>query len=124
MRRKTPQQKKQKGYAKDRRNVYGEANKSARQMLRKRKRKPNRAERRAVHQAVRTPADVADPVQLEALDIEATKKRGGRTRWQKVPDVPLGEIVESRLRRRMRMGINDAVSAEARIEKVRRRSRA
>ena len=70
MRRKTPQQKKQKGYAKDRRNVYGEANKSARQMLRKRKRKPNRAERRAVHQAVRTPADVADPVQLEALDIK------------------------------------------------------
>src|SRR5689334_12163571 len=123
MPRKTPQQKKQESYDKDRRNVYGEANKASRKALRKRKRKPNRAERRAVHQTVRSPTDGADLEHLERLDAEATMKRGGRTRWRKVPDVPLAEVVEARLRRRVRMGIDDPGNAEAKIEKVRRRSR-
>ena len=123
MPRKSPQQRKQESYAKDRRNVYGENDKTSRAALRKRKRKPNRAARRAVHQSVRAPADPGDPEQLEALDVEATTKRGGRTRWQKVPDVPLREVVERRLRRRVTMGIDDPASAAAKIEKVRRRSK-
>src|SRR4028119_181715 len=50
MERKTPQEKKRLSYAKDRRNTYGENDKSSRKNIRRRKRHPNRSNRRTARQ--------------------------------------------------------------------------
>lgn len=42
-------------------------------------------------------------------------------RWRKYRDAPLADIVENRLRRRIRLGMEDPSTAEARIERVRQR---
>jgi hypothetical protein len=70
---------------------------------------------------VRGPADAEDIAHLDAIDVAATRPRSRRQRWQKVPDKPLGEVVEERIRRRVRMGIDDPQSADEKIGRIRRR---
>jgi len=119
--RRTPQEKKRLSYAKDRRNRYGEHAKSSRRSIRRKRERAHRANRRGAGQDLRAVIARVD----EELAVHAEQTMLGR-RWkvfQKAPDTPLGEVVEDKLRRRVRLGIDDEARAEARIERVRSRRR-
>ncbi len=75
----TPQERKIRTYTRQRKNSYGENDKSSRQALRKRKRWVNRSHRRAIHNIVKNgglPWDVVD----------AEIKNARRHNWKKCPD--------------------------------------
>ena len=100
---KTPQEKKQLSYAHDRRNTYGENQKSSRKNIPRSKQLSHQAERRTVRQSlVFAEGDVADEVADEAQSQVLRKGRMQRLwAFRKSPDTPLGEVVKRRLRRRM-----------------------
>ncbi|WP_062429924.1 hypothetical protein [Herbidospora daliensis] len=83
MGRKTPQEKKRLSYAKDRRNDYGENDKSSRN-----KRYPHRTNRHCDRQIL-----VAEPGRLY---LKRPKS------WRKCADIPLGEYLRMRIERRGR----------------------
>jgi hypothetical protein len=99
---KTPQEKKRLSYGHDRRNTYGENQKSSRKNIPRSKQLSHQDERRAVRQAL-IPAhgsiadEVADDAQSQALRKGRIKKLNA---FRKSPDRPLGEVLERRLRRR------------------------
>lgn len=121
MARRSPQEKKQLSYAKDRHNTYGENDKSSRKNIRRSKRLPNRADRRREHQALTQASGPRLDAAAEAAEQQLLSKpstwvsRG----WRKAPDQPLGEHVEERLRRRVRLGIDEATTGQNRIDRVR-----
>ncbi|GIH14421.1 hypothetical protein Raf01_25930 [Rugosimonospora africana] len=120
----SPQEKKALSYAKDRRNDYGENDKSSRRNIRRNKRLPNRADRHREHQvlAIATGAGIVDEVVEQAEAMLLAKKSMWMTkRWRKYRDAPLADIVVNRLRRRIRLGMEDPTTAEVRIERVRGR---
>ena len=93
MARKSPQEKKELSYAKDRRNAYGENDKSSRKNIPLRKRLVNRANRHGTQQVLLSDAvGVPDPAQEEAVEqrVAGTRPKS----WRKQPDIPLGEHVE------------------------------
>ena len=101
---KTPQEKKRLSYAHDRRNTYGENQKSSRKNIPRSKQLSHQDERRSVRQALvaakgRVAGEAADDAQSQALRQAAIKKLRA---FRKSPDSPLGEVVERRLRRRKR----------------------
>lgn len=120
MRRRSPQEKKALSYAKDRRNFYGENDKSSRTAIRANKRFPHRAERHREHQLLDTVTGAVGAVDAERAD-SAPPCRAGR--WRKVADMPLAETVIHRLQRRARLGMIDPASAAAAIHRVRRTTR-
>jgi hypothetical protein len=99
---KTPQEKKRPSYEHDRRNTYGENQKSSRKNIPRSKQLSHQDERRTVRQAL-IPAqggvadEVADEAQSQALRKGRMKKLKA---FRKSPDHPLGEVIERRLRRR------------------------
>ena len=95
---KTPQQKKRKSYAKDRRNTYGENAKSSRKAIPRHKRLDNRSRRRLVRQALAGDAVARDPERVDAA--KAREKLKQRKGWKKSPDTPLGEVVKRKQARR------------------------
>ncbi|MET4803390.1 hypothetical protein [Bradyrhizobium sp. LB11.1] len=99
---KTPQEKKQLSYANDRRNTYGENQKSSRKNIPRSKQLSHQGERRTVRQAlIAAQGDVADAVADEAQSQAWRKGRMKRLKsFRKSPDTPLGEVVQRRLRRR------------------------
>lgn len=99
---KTPQEKKQLSYAHDRRNTYGENQKSSRKNIPRSKQLSHQAERRTVRQSlIAAQGDVADEVADEAQSQALRKGRMQRLwAFRKSPDTPLGEVIEQRLRRR------------------------
>lgn len=124
MARRSPQEKKALSYAKDRRNDYGENDKSSRKNLRRNKRIPNRADRHREHQVLSAAAGIAvvpDVVERAEAKLLAKKSMWMTKRWRKWRDAPLGEIVEGRLRRRVRLGMDHPVTASARIDRIRSR---
>ena len=125
--RSSPQEKKRLSYAKDRRNDYGENDKSSRKNIRRNKRVPNRADRHREHQvlAIATGVRIVDEaVELAEAKLLAKKSMWMTKRWRKYRDAPLADIVMNRLRRRVRLGMQDPSAAEARIERVRGRGSA
>jgi hypothetical protein len=78
----TPQEKKRLSLLKDRRNCFGENDKSSRRAIRSRKRWVNRSLRRSEHQALVVP-------DVDAIESSLGKLR--KNEWKKVPDTPLGE---------------------------------
>ncbi|GLX94684.1 hypothetical protein [Herbidospora sp. NBRC 101105] len=92
-------------YAKDRRNDYGENDKSSRKNIRRNKRFPHRANRRREHQILHAGVE-------EVLYLKRPK------RWRKYRDAPLGEIVQDRIERRMRMGIVPREVGDPRISRI------
>jgi hypothetical protein len=110
-------------YAKDRRNDYGENDKSSRKNIRRNKRTPNRADRHREHQVLTaaTGAVVADVVERAEAKLLTKKSRWMTKRWRKWRDAPLGDMVEGRLRRRARLGMANPTTVEARIGRIRRR---
>ena len=120
MKAKTPQQKKRDSYSNDRRNAYGESSKGSRKSIVRRKRHPNRANRR---NATTLLATAKGAVQVDALESVEARLDGKRPkRWQKVADEPLGSWVEGRLRRRAKLGIDEPSAVETRVRRVRRNS--
>jgi hypothetical protein len=122
--RRSPQEKKALSYAKDRRNEYGENDKSSRKNIRKNKRTPNRADRHREHQVLATAIGVAidaDVVEQAETKLLTKKSMWLTKRWRKWRDAPLGAIVENRLRRRTTLGMDDPAATEERIDRVRRR---
>jgi hypothetical protein len=123
MARRSPQEKKALSYAKDRRNDYGENDKSSRKNIRLNKRMPNRADRHRERQVM---ADATRPVELEAaeqaeIELHAKRSMWSTKRWRKWRDAPLGEVVTDKLRRRAGQGMVSQEASEARIERIRRR---
>ncbi|QPF90481.1 hypothetical protein [Bradyrhizobium commune] len=99
---KTPEEKKRLSYEHDRRNTYGENQKSSRKNIPRSKQLSHQDERRSVRQALigakgRVVDEAADEAQSQALRKGRMKKL---TAFRKSPDRPLGEVIERRLRRR------------------------
>ena len=84
-------------YARDCRNAYGGNSKAARKSVPRRKRLVNKANRHADHQLLAQARGPIDPAWAES----AQQKVEGRERevWRKMPDMPLGRVVELRRER-------------------------
>lgn len=87
----TPE-KKQISYKKDRRNTYGENDKSSRKSIRFRKRWTNHVNRRRGKNITKT-------IDLETGEVRSY--RNPRKRWKKTPDDPLGYILQAKLNGRI-----------------------
>ena len=98
MRTKTPQDKKQLSYEKDRRNVYGEAPHAARKAIPLRKKLRNRANRH-IQEQVLPPVGAAIDEEL-AENIESRMRAQAPAVWSKYPDAPLREVIQRKERRR------------------------
>jgi hypothetical protein len=124
--RKDPQERKALSYARDRRNDYGENDKSSRKNIRRNKRLPNRADRHRERQVLADATgigvvdDAAERVESQLL---AKRSKWMTKQWRKVRDAPLAEVVVSKLRRRAATGMADPAAAEARINRIVRRRR-
>jgi hypothetical protein len=124
--RRSPQEKKALSYAKDRRNDYGENDKSSRKNIRRNKRIPNRADRHREHQvlsAATGPIVAMEAAERAEVRLLAKKSMWMTKRWRKWRDAPLAEIVAYKLRRRARTGMVDAAAVEASILRICRRVR-
>ena len=99
MRRRSPQEKKRLSYARDRRNDYGENDKSSRSAIRLNKRFPHRANRVLVRQDLRAASGILDLDRGSAAESTLLARRSKS--WRKIPDSPLGDHVEAALTRRI-----------------------
>ncbi|GAA1639442.1 hypothetical protein GCM10009679_50540 [Saccharothrix algeriensis] len=122
-RRRSPQEKKALSYARDRRNDYGENDKSSRKSIRRNKRTPNRADRHREHQALSAATGAAEPEAAERAEVKlyAKKSMWLTKRWRKCRDTPLASVVEYKLRRRAELGMSDEAVVAERIGRIRRR---
>jgi hypothetical protein len=91
--RKTPQEKKHLSYEKDRKNCYGENDKSSRKAIRENKACSRRRIRRAVKKVKIVDGDLEDA-------SEAEIKARQRCVFVKSPDCPLGEWLDGQEKRR------------------------
>ncbi|MFI7666548.1 hypothetical protein [Nocardia sp. NPDC049526] len=97
--RRTPQQKKQLSYAKDRRNTYGENDKASRKNLPRKRARAHRANR---HFDAQTLLKSIGPVDPSLADVAEQQVRNHRRRaCRKWPDTPLGEYVKWKLAKRI-----------------------
>jgi hypothetical protein len=107
MRRRSPQEKNALSYAKDRRDVYGENDKSSRKNIPLHKRLVNKANRHTAQQQLREAGGLVD---LDRAEHAEVRLAGGRPKvWRKQPDMPLGEYLE---RRRARAQLRKQQSIE------------
>ncbi|MGI5182656.1 hypothetical protein ACQEVZ_41020 [Dactylosporangium sp. CA-152071] len=121
MARRSPQEKKALSYAKDRRNDYGENDKSSRKNIRRNKRHPNRADRHRSHQVLAAATGPASATASEAAETKLLAKKSMwlTKRWRKDRDAPLADMLTCQLRRRARLGIDAPSTVEARIDRIR-----
>jgi hypothetical protein len=97
-RQKTPQEKKAESYAFERRDTYGENNKSSRKNVPRRKIRINRDYRRTVRQQlVLSNAELSEEL-ADTIDVEA--KNIHREPFRKCPGTPLREVVKANLEHR------------------------
>lgn len=99
MKAKTPQEKKELSYAKDRRNSYGANDKASRKAIPMRKALVNKAFRHQVNGVLRKAETVQDPEQI--LEVGDEVRSVGRSDWKKSPDTPLGKVVSEKLENRV-----------------------
>jgi hypothetical protein len=120
VRRRSPQEKKRLSYNKDRRNWYGENDKSSRRNIARHKRFSHHVERQRERYlaAALGPVDADAGAVAEERLARARAQRGDR--WRKVPDTQLGVYVAGKLARRVSRGISAPGTERGRIEKVRR----
>ncbi|GIH28257.1 hypothetical protein Aph01nite_65670 [Acrocarpospora phusangensis] len=119
MGRKTPQEKKRLSYAKDRRNAYGENDKSSRKSIRRNKRIPHRANRHHDHQILEAVLGAVDELRSGAVEERLYVRRPKR--WKKSPDAALGEILQGSIESRVKRGIEDPEVGRRRIRRIRQR---
>jgi hypothetical protein len=115
----TPQEKKRLSYLKDRRNTYGENDKSSRKNIRRNKQIVNRANRRLRRQEIAAAAGLAAPEAQENVEIMATGRRPKR--WHKWADDPLGVVLLRKLNRSVEMGIGNPAKTMAKIDRIKSR---
>lgn len=97
-RQKTPQEKKAESYAFDRRDTYGENNKSSRKNVPRGKTRVNRNYRHTIRQKLVLSGTELSEQLADTIDVEARNIHRGR--FQKWPGTPLGEVVQAKLERR------------------------
>lgn len=112
--RRTPQAKKALSYAKDRRNVYGENDKSSRRNITLRKARQRRSFRKNANQLLQGVIGAFDEKEFEIVEnkLRILKRKDW---WGKIPDVSLGEFVQRKLERRK----NDAGKGKTARKKIR-----
>ena len=98
MMKRTPQEKKRLSYARDRRNVYGEAPHAARKNIPLRKAVRNRANRHYASQQLTYEGVGFDEELADAIESRVRQK--APLEWEKWPDAPLGEVVARKYRNR------------------------
>ena len=101
MQKKTPQEKKQLSYEKDRRNCYGESPHGARKSIPKRKRLRNQANRKYQEQQLAITSLKLDDDLAEQIESRIHQK--APKVWSKVADAPLKKIIEHKQQRRRRL---------------------
>jgi hypothetical protein len=97
MRKKTPQEKKQLSYKKDRRNCYGESPHGARKSIPRRKKLRNRANRKYQEQQLTITGRKLDDDLAEQIETRLYQK--APKVWNKVADDPLKKTVERKQRK-------------------------
>ena len=109
MRKRTPQEKKELSYKRDRRNVYGEAPHAARKAIPLHKALRNRANRHVANQAL----DYQGPAPDDDLadEIESGLRHRAPQEWEKYPDAPLAEVIANKSRKRKIMRENGGSEA-------------
>jgi hypothetical protein len=112
----SPQEKKRLSYERDRRNDYGENDKSSRKNIPRSKRAPHRANRRLASTLLQAAVGVPDPDLEDAAEQRLLGKRPKS--WRKWRDAPLAAILAYQLRRRVRLGIADAESTDRRLRRI------
>lgn len=115
----SPQEKKQLSYEHDRRNNYGENDKSSRKSIRRSKRQPNRSNRHHDGQVLDGATGPADERVADVVEQMLYVKR--RRRWRKWPDIPLDVHVEAVLERRQQLEGGRGGKLEARLRRLRGR---
>jgi hypothetical protein len=109
---KHPEEKKGLSLKRDRRNVFRENSKASRKNIPKGKQRCQMNERRKIAQELGKLAgpldeDVASNAELRVkLTITHSKNRG----FEKIPDKPLGEVIQRKIERRRKKGILGAVA--------------
>lgn len=123
MKKRTPQEKKRLSYEKDRRNVYGESPHASRTAIPRHKAFRNRANRHLQDQQLRL---VGPDTDEELADNgEARLHHHAPKVWEKVPDQPLGSVLERRREGSRRMhtsGNRREVARKARATSTKRKS--
>jgi hypothetical protein len=109
MKKRTPQEKKELSYKRDRRNVYGEAPHAARKAIPIHKALRNRANRHVANQAIAYQGPAPDDDLAD--DLESGVHQRAPQVWEKYPDAPLGEVVADKSRKRKVMRENGGRSA-------------
>jgi len=109
---KSPTQKKSVSLKRDRRNIFGENSKASRKNIAKGKQRRQMNERRGIAQLLgRLTGHVDDDAATETelrvkLTITHSKNRG----FEKLPDKPLGEVIQRKMARRRQKGILGAAT--------------
>ena len=95
--RRSPEEEKGLSYARDCRYAYGNSSKAARKAVPRRKRMVNKVNRHADQQLL---AEARGPVDAcRAEEVEA-RLQGRRPKiWRKIPDMPLGRVLDLRRQR-------------------------
>jgi len=119
MARRSPQEKKRLSYLKDRRNAYGENDKSSRKNIPRSRRARHHELRRAEHLALRKVTASGGTLD----DSEVRFARPGTGSWRKWADIRLGDVVVHALERRVERGGTDKLQSVVRVERVRRTMR-
>ncbi|WP_327088072.1 hypothetical protein OIE66_38045 [Nonomuraea sp. NBC_01738] len=99
--RRSPQDKKRLSYAKDRRNAYGENDKSSRKNIAKNKRAPHRSNRRWETVVLEAAEGQVDAGVEEAVESRLLSRRPKT--WRKWRDEPLWNHVQDNLARRAKL---------------------
>lgn len=99
MKRLTPQEKKALSYERDRRNTYGNSPQAARKAIPLRKTLRNRANRHLQNQQLRYSGPA--PAELLADEFESRMYQRAPRVWRKDADSPLGEVIASKVERRI-----------------------
>lgn len=92
---KNPREKKRLSLARDRRNWYGENDKSSRKAIPRNKRRVNRVNRHAAAGELTRALGAPDMEAAEAVESRVEGRRP--VSWRKEADLPLGEVIEKRL---------------------------
>lgn len=95
MKAKTRQEKKALSYAKDRRNAYGENDKSSRKNIPLRKAKSHRSYRKKVNDILFKTLNVVEIEEVEIVENEVKSVK--KDVWKKYPDISLKEHIERQL---------------------------
>jgi hypothetical protein len=97
----TPQEKKRLSLTRDRRNTYGENDKSSRKNVPRSKALAHREVRRKAAEVSRSRL-LLDESDAETIESTLVTPRVQKPPFRKWPDTPLGEVLERKLKRRSR----------------------